>query len=188
MAYEGLAGSGLTTPSTSTSGGTVRTSFTRGSIKYDSPFLDMTSTFLPKRIKDILRFVAAYVLGNGLVSQCITKMSEYPITKLLYNDEEGSSLKDDKTIDKWKDILEKKLDITRAMKQAGMDYYSYGNSVVSINFPFRRMLTCPRCKKDRVADGLKTKFKNFSFYAECGEKGCNYKGKMKAKDINTTVD
>jgi len=190
MAYEGMAG-----PVTPTIGGgsgpnNVSLSFSRGSITYDSPFLDMTSTFLPKNIKSILRFVASYVLGDGLVAQCVSKMSEYPITKLLYNDEEASALKKDNTIDKWKNVLEKKLQIMKTLKQAGMDYYSYGNSIISINYPFKRMLKCPRCKKEHSIDGLKYKFKGFEFYADCpennGKKSCGYKGKMDARDINTT--
>jgi hypothetical protein len=188
MAYEGLVGPGVGVGSSggSSNANAVSVSFTRGSIKYDSPFLDMTSTFLPKNIKSILQFVSAYVLGDGLVAQCVSKMSEYPITKLLYNDEEASAIKDDKTIEKWKDILEGQLQIMKTLKQAGMDYYSYGNSVISINYPFKRMLQCPRCKKRHSADGVKYKFKSFEFYANCPEDGCGYKGKMTANDINTS--
>jgi len=184
MAFENMVGPG-TGAQSGVAGNTTQISFTRGSIKYDSPFLDMTSTFLPRYIKSILRFIAAYVMGDGLVSQCVSKMSEYPITDLLYNEDEKSSLEDDKTIEKWKFALEKKLDIVRSMKQAGMDYYAYGNSIVSINYPFKRMLKCPRCGKERPAEALKVKFKGFSFYADCPEKKCGFKGKMEARDINT---
>lgn len=186
MAFESVKGPGLTTQSQSTSV-TVSSSltFNRGSIKYDTPFLDMTSTFLPRQIKGILRFVAAYVMGDGLVAQCINKMSEYPITKILYNEDEKSALENDNTVEKWKFILEKKINISRSMKQAGMDYYAYGNSIISINYPFKRMLTCPSCGKTRSAEGLKVKFKGFEFYADCAEEGCNYKGKMSAKDVST---
>lgn len=187
MAYEDLVGPGIIGQSSQTtqSTGATQVSFTRGSIKYDNPFLDMTSTFLPRYIKSILRFVAAYVMGDGLVAQCVSKMSEYPITKLLYNEDEKSSLKDDKTVDKWKFVLEKKVDLVRSMKQSGMDYYAYGNSVISINYPFKRMLKCPRCGEERAADGLKVKFRGFAFYADCPKEGCDYKGKMKVRDINT---
>ncbi len=186
MAYEDIVGPGVGTQSQGVgSSSTTQVSFTRGSIKYDTPFLDMTSTFLPRYIKSILRFVAAYVMGDGLVSQCVSKMAEYPITDLLYNEDEESSLGDDKTIDKWKFVLEKKLDIVRSMKQSGMDYYAYGNSIISINYPFKRMLKCPRCGEDRAIDGLEVKFKGFAFYSKCARKGCNYNGKMKARDINT---
>jgi len=184
MAFDGLVGPGI--PQAGGSVGSVnQVGFTRGSIKYDSPFLDITSTFLPRYIKSILRFVAAYVMGDGLVAQCVSKMSEYPITDLLYNEDEKSALKDDRTVDKWKFVLEKKMNVVRSMKQAGMDYYAYGNSIVSINYPFKRLLKCPRCKNEQAVDGMKVKFRGFAFYSDCVKKECGYKGKMEARDINT---
>jgi hypothetical protein len=166
-------------------GSSTKIAFTRGSLKYDSPFLDMTSTFIPRTIKAILRFVAAYVVGDGLVSACITKLAEYPITTLIYGDQDNKALKDDKTIIYWKNLLEKKLKILRVLKQSGMDYYAYGNSIVSINYPFSRVLKCPRCKKEHFSDALKPKFKNFEFHAQCMEKSCRYNGKMEAFDRPT---
>lgn len=187
MAFEGMAGTGLTTPGLAGggSGSISNVSFTRGSIKYDSPFLDMTSTFLPRSIKSVLRFISSYVVGDGLVAQCVTKMAEYPITDIIYNDQDGSSLKDDKTTEKWKLILEKGVKLIRAMKQCGMDYYAYGNSIVSINYPFKRMLKCPRCKQEHSADAMNVKFVGFEFYATCSTPNCKYKGRMIARDINT---
>jgi len=183
MANEGL--SGLTTPTVESASSSGQSLFVRGSIKYDSPFLDMTSTFIPKTIKGILRFVAAYVLGDGLVAQCISKLSEYPITDLLYNDSNPSHIEDDKTIDYWKKFLEKQLNIVRSLKQAGMDYYAYGNSVISISYPFKRRLRCPKCKQEQAIESEKTSFKAFKFYSECISKKCKYKGEMEAYDLNT---
>jgi hypothetical protein len=165
--------------------GNVSVSFSRGSIRYDSPFLDMTSTFIPRTIKGILKFIAAYVVSDGLLSQCITKMSEYPITSILYGDDDKSPMKDDKTIEKWKNILENSMGILKSLKQSGMDYHAYGNSIVSINYPFKRMLICPRCHGKYTTDGLKAKFENFKFKAECPSSKCGYKGDMEAQDVNT---
>ena len=182
-----LSGQGLVT---SVTGGSTNNdmaaTFTRGSIKYDSPFLDMTSTFLPKTIKSLLTFIASFVLGDGLTSQCINKLSEYPITDLIYGDEDNpSNLKDDKTAQKWKRLFESTLKITRVLKQTGMDYYAYGNSIASIHFPFRRFLICPQCKTQHSAEGLNASFKNFKFHAKCISKNCSYDGEMQAKDVPT---
>jgi len=182
---DGISGPGITSSGT-TQGGNTKVSFTRGSITYDNPFLDMTSTFLPKNIKGILRFSAAYAMGDGLVAQCITKLAEYPITKLIYNEDEESSVKNDKRVERWRNVFEKKLKISRVLKQIGMDYYAYGNSIVSINYPFKRMITCPKCKETRPIDGVEVKFKSFSFHAKCPTKNCSYYGKMTAKDMKTT--
>ncbi len=181
-----LSGNGLISQATGQQGGdaVTKVAFTRGSIRYDSPFMDMTSTYIPKTIKGILQFIGAYIFGDGLVSQCITKMAEYPITALIYNDDEAR-LKDDKTIERWKDILEKKMKLSYSLKQAGMDYHGYGNSLISISYPFKRMLTCPKCKREFAAESVKTKLQNFKFYAKCANKGCDYNGTMEAKDIST---
>ena len=187
-AYDDISGGTIISPANGTGlqgGGNVQVSFSRGSIRYDSPFLDMTSTFIPKTIKGILKFIAAYVVSDGLLSQCITKMSEYPITDLIYKDEDHSSLKDDETIKKWKLILEGSMNIIRALKQAGMDYHAYGNSIISINYPFKRMLICPKCKQKHTSDGLKVRFQNFKFMAKCPKTECGYEGEMEAYDLNT---
>jgi hypothetical protein len=192
MASEGMSGQGLTIPyggsASSTSGTSV--TFHRGTLRYDNPFLDMTSTFIPRTIKGIFRFIAVYVIGDPLVSQCIIKLSEYPITKLIYNDENGTSIKDDKTLEYWKNFLEDKLKILKSLIQAGMDYYAYGNSIISIHYPFKRMLRCPRCRKDHAVEALKCRFRNYKFYAKCMAKGpdgkpCGYDGEMDARDIST---
>ena len=188
-AYDDVSGVAITSPSNGqgvTGDNNVSISFSRGSIRYDSPFLDMTSTFIPRTIKGILKFIAAYVVSDGLLSQCITKMSEYPITSLIYgDDDENVKIKNDGTIDKWKRILETSMGIIRSLKQAGMDYHAFGNSLVSVNLPFKRMLTCPKCHKTYAADGLKMRFENFKFHAVCPNKECRYEGTMEAKDVNT---
>lgn len=186
MANEGAAGTGLITNMTGgDNSGNTKIAFTRGSLKYDTPFLDMTSTFIPRTIKAILRFVAAYVLGDGLVAQCIAKMAEYPITSLIYNDDTKGAIKDDKSTEYWKDLLEKKLKMLRVLKQCGMDYYAYGNSIISISYPFKRMLECPRCHVKHSAESLRVKFRGFKFYADCTTKGCHYNGAMEPSDVLT---
>lgn len=186
--FEDLGGTTIISPATGSGlagSGDVQVSFSRGSIRYDSPFLDMTSTFIPKTIKGILKFIAAYVVSDGLLSQCISKMAEYPITNLIYKDKDETYLKNDKTIEKWKTILETSMGIIRSLKQSGMDYYAFGNSIISINYPFKRMLKCSKCNQWHTSDGLKVKFENFKFKASCPTPKCGYSGEMEAKDVNT---
>lgn len=189
MAGIDLSAQGLVTSVSGAQGsspGNLAITFTRGSIKYDNPFLDMTSTFLPKTIKSLLQFIAAFVLGDGLVSQCLTKLSEYPITDIIYGDEDQpANLDKDQTVKKWKKLFEEHLKIVRVLKQAGMNYYTYGNSVMSVHFPFKRMLKCPSCGAEHTAEGLNAVFKNFQFEAKCIGKGCGYKGVMEARDVNS---
>lgn len=188
MAYESFGGQSVKTVATNPNNKVdTKLTFSRGSIKYENPFFDMTSTYIPVRLKSLLRFIASFVLGDGLVSQCINKMSEYPITKLIYEQEEGKevNIKNDKTTKFWKELFENKLNIKKVLKQAGMDYYAYGNSIISINYPFRRELKCPRCKTWHNIDSLKYEFKGFKFFSKCKHNGCDYRGQMEAKDVNT---
>lgn len=145
----------------------------------------MTSTFIPRTIKSMLRFTAAFALADGLVSQCISKLAEYPITKLIYNDEKKSNIEKDQTLSYWEDLFEKKIDILRVLKQCGMDYYAYGNSIISINYPFRRLLICPRCNKRHSAEAMNYKFRSFKFEASCITPKCGYRGVMDAIDEPT---
>jgi len=180
MANEGIAGPGIQPQGGST---TKPQPFTRGSVQYDTPFLDMTSTFIPKTIKGLLKFIAAFIFGDGIVSQCIIKLSEYPITKLVYNDDNELVIKNDKTVDFWKTFLEKKLKIINSMKQSGMDFWGYGNAVMSINYPFKRFFDCPKCKASFPSDSVKYKFKDYKFFGTCKE--CKREVQFKARDKHT---
>ena len=174
-------------PVQNTSGGdstTLKLTFNRGSIKYDNPFLDITSMYMPVSIKGILRFVSVFAMGDSLVAQCISKLSEYPITKLIYNENEKTKIKDDKTVDFWKNLLEKKIDIVRVDKEAGMDYHAYGNSIVSISLPFKRMLKCSRCREEFAIESVtKVVFQNYKYRGKCPK--CGAEQEMEARDMPT---
>lgn len=186
MANEGFVGPVLVSPGTGNDPNNIKMTFSRGSaMKYDNPFLDITSTYIPITIKGMFKFVASFALSDGVISQCIIKMSEYPITNLIYNDDEKNKLTDDKTVEWWENVLEKKIKIMRVLKECGMDYYAYGNSIVSISFPFRRQLKCPKCPKENQwhnAEAIHTKFRGYKFFAKCS---CGYEGFMEARDLPT---
>ena len=89
---------GTKIPATGGGGSNANMGFSRGGVKYDSPFLDMTSSWLPDDIKKLCPIIASYVFGDAFTSHCVTKLAEYPITKFRYNDKTKSSLKDDSTV------------------------------------------------------------------------------------------
>jgi RNase P subunit RPR2 len=172
MAAEGLAGNVLSPSGVPGGGGETKVSFTRSSIKYDSPFLDMTNTFIPKTIKGMFRFIASSILSDPLVYQCIARMSEYPITSLKFTDQKKSFIEGDKTVDKWKDIFEKKLKFIKVMHQIGMDYHAYGSSLISIHFPFKRLLTCKKCNTiNTVESETDLEYKNYIYKGKCSSCG-----------------
>lgn len=158
-------------------------SFDLERIKYPHPSLDMTSTYLPSNMKEMLGFVAGVALTDPLVSQCISKMSEYPITDLVYgNGSSATEFLDDNLKKKWVTILEEGIKIKSAMKQSGMDYHAYGISVVSVNYPFRRLIKCPKCGDTHTQDNKNVKFKSWRWNSECDK--CGHKGDdFIAKDV-----
>ena len=175
-------GDSITIPTTSGGSATSTKVPVVSSIAYDSPFFDMTSFYMPKSIKGMFRYIHAVLYGDPIVSQTISKLSEYPITRINYTNEKDSI--DSESIEKrWKTILEDKMNIIDSMKVCGMDYYGYGTSLVSINYPFKRMLTCKKCGNTQTVDSAKTKYKSGKFYSTCNK--CKRNGDMKAKDVST---
>ena len=162
--------------------GSNRQRFTRETLQYDNPFIDMTSTFIPARYKDVLRLLAASILNNGLVCSTLLRMSEYPITDLIYSDKDDAILSDDKTEDFWKEVLEKIMRFRDNSRQCGINYHGYGNGIVSINFPFKRMLKC-ECGAEFDAVANNARYVQYKFEAKCPK--CKKKAPMVAKDVPT---
>jgi hypothetical protein len=158
--------------------------FSRPSIRYEHPFLDMTSTMLPKSIKGMIKFICTFIISDGFLNQCIKKMAEYPITDLVFTDTEKVGIDKDNTESIWKKILIKQLKLKQTMHQIGMDYNGYGNSIVSINFPFRRIVTCKECKARTTPESVKeVAFKEYEYEGYCPE--CVVKTKFDYEDVPT---
>lgn len=158
--------------------------FSRPSIRYEHPFLDMTSTMLPKSIKGMIKFICTFILSDGFLNQCITKLSEYPITDLVFTDVEKVGLSKDNTEITWKNILIKQLKLKQTMHQIGMDYHAYGNSIVSINFPFRRIVICKECDYKTTPESVREiSFKAYEYEGYCPK--CEQKTKFNYEDIPT---
>lgn len=106
---------------------------------YDDPFLDMASTKLPKSFKKLMELCQIFALTHPQISPIIQRLSEYPITSLVYKGDRESERVH-------KEIFEIKLRIMEKMIEWGLDYHGYGNCFISISFPFLRMYRCQSCK------------------------------------------
>ena len=60
----------------------------------------------------------------------------------------------------------------------------YGNSFISIYFPFDRFLICPKCRVEYHVDTIPFKFNLLkqSFSCKCPNKSCNYEGEFNRED------
>jgi len=152
--------------------GSYRFTRTRGRIgshdyglQYPSPFFDIGHTYLPATVKQMFRWCRYYFLVNPLINAVVFKMAEYPVTDILF-DTEDEDLKD-----KWKTFLLEDLKYRSFQVEGGLDYYTYGNLLVSIFFPFIKLLECKNCGFKKPARDASYNFRNFQFWWVCPKCG-----------------
>lgn len=139
----------------------------KAGLRYPSPFFDLSSLYLPPRLKDLFKFCQMYSFSDEIISATVYKLAQFPITDIIYN------TKDKELESRWKHVLESDLQIRTRLEEAGLDYNVYGNYIASFYVPFVRLLSCPNCKKTTPIASAKFHFKiqDFRFYMKC--QGCS---------------
>jgi hypothetical protein len=165
----------------------------RSGVRYPSPFFDISQTWLPSSMKALLHWCRYYYLTNPLINAVIHKMSEYPITELVLEEENEALRK------QWAKLLDG-LRMRAFQIEVGLDYNTYGICVVTMHFPFEKWLTCsnPGCKvpsklKDKKtnkplayhpfkvkAKKIRYRWRQFNYVIECPN--CGYTGPAKVED------
>jgi len=143
-------------------------------INYPSPFFDVAHTYLPTTVKQMFRWCRYYFFVHPLINAAIFKMSQYPITDLVYFS------KDPQLKDMWKNFLETQLMYRGFQEEVGLDHFCYGNALISIFFPFIKMLECRECHYSAPAKTTNYYFRNFQFYWQCPR--CQQHGEAKVHD------
>lgn len=135
----------------------------KAGLRYPSPFFDLSSLYLPPRLKDLFKFCQMYAFSDEIISATVYKLAQFPITDIIYN------TKDKDLESRWKHVLENDLQIRTRLEEAGLDYNVYGNYIASFYVPFVRFLVCPNCKKATPIASAKFHFKiqDFRFYMKC---------------------
>jgi hypothetical protein len=148
-----------------------------GALRYPSPFFDIGHTYLPTSVQQMFRWCRYYFLVNPLINAVAYKMAEYPITQLIF-DEDNTIIRD-----KWIDVAENKLKLRSFLVEVGLDYYCYGNAFVSVHFPFQKYLICSNCKNEIPIQKANYKFRNLKYILACDK--CNTTNiEAKVKDHN----
>jgi len=140
-----------------------------GKLKYPNPFFDLSKNYIPKDIKTLFRICRTYFYKNELLHQIIKKLSEYPITDILYNDVEDSNVRE-----KYDILLKHRFQIKGFLRDIGLDFYTFGNSFIITNLDFIRWLTCPKCNDSFQALEAKVgqvKFQKFKYHGMCPKCG-----------------
>jgi hypothetical protein len=123
----------------------------------------------------MFRWCRYYYLTNPLINSVVNKMAEYPITDLVI-DTDNKGLRD-----KWEGLFEDDLQLRPSFLDIGLFYGCYGNSPISISFPFVKWLTCAHCKHKVEAKKAKYRFRSYKFYLTC--KKCGNTADAEAEDV-----
>lgn len=145
-----------------------------GTIRYPSPFFDISHTYLPTSFKSMLRWCRYYFLTNPLINAVCSKMAEYPVTDLVFDSDNEHENK------RWSEFFEGTLHYKAFEVESGLDYNVYGNAFISIHFPFRKLLKCKKCHYSVRVTQQKYTFRDFSFAGECQR--CHTYGEFDVRD------
>jgi hypothetical protein len=147
---------------------------TNYSLQYPSPFFDIAQTYLPATVKQMFRWCRYYYLVNPLINAVVSKMAEYPVTDVLLDSEDAG------TKELWAHMLMEHLRYRAFQVEIGLDYYAYGNGLVSIYFPFVKMIECRSCGFKKQARDAEYAFRNYEFIWNCPK--CGHHGPAKPFD------
>jgi hypothetical protein len=133
-----------------------------------NPWFLVGNQFLPRNFLDTIRWSKYILLQSPVVAETLRKYSTYPITDFTI------ATTNENTKVKYQDIL-KSFKMKEALMNIGFEYFTIGNSFISIYTPIHRSLVCPRCGTSYSAKkASNVSFKQFAFTGTCQH--CQYKG------------
>jgi len=155
---------------------------------YPSPFFDIAQTYMPPTVKELFKWCKFYYYTHPIINPTIFKMAEYPITELIYQEKESQFKEgvdkdepDEETTKRYKKIFEQILDIKTFLINVGLNFFTFGNAFVSINYPFTRFVKCNSCGHEQELKATTNwRYDNFSFNITCNK--CKMSGQATARD------
>lgn len=146
-------------------------------VNYPSPFFDVAHTYLPVTVKQLFRWCRYYFLTNPLINATVFKMSEYPVTDIIIEHEDAQVRK------RWEEYFHDHLRFRAHQVECGLDHFTYGTSLNSLAYPFKKFLTCPQCKYQARADKIRHRwtFTNLAFRLNCPQ--CGGTTEAEARDV-----
>lgn len=135
-------------------------------LAYPNPFFDLSRHYFPKSVKTLFRYCRIFYYQNEFIHNIITKLAAYPITDFIFERVEDKTVKEN-----YKELVEHHLKLKSFLVECGLDYYVYGNCVVSANMKFKRFLECPICQDSAPAEKRAYRWVSFSFVGDCAKCG-----------------
>ena len=133
-------------------------------VKYPDPFFDLAKNYIPKNIKTLFGFCKNIFYTSSYLRNVINKMTQYPITDIMY-----ASDIEMKTRNAYDLLLHDHLKIKSFLIGVGMDYYTYGNSIITAYSIPKRFLECDKCGETTTFDSTQFKFRNYKFEGVCNK-------------------
>lgn len=106
---------------------------------YHTPYQDIAQTYLPVTVKELFQYTKYYYRTNPVIAPTIDKMAEYPITSFVIDQQ------DDEFKEKVLGLIDTDLELRENIIAMGQDWGVFGNSFVSILYPFIRYIICKKC-------------------------------------------
>lgn len=147
-------------------------------IQHPNPLFDYLTTFVPRQLKSLFTYCEYLYYNSPQIFAALNKFAVYPVTDFIF-ETDSPKLKQ-----KYRNLLENTLRLKTVLTKTGIDRHVYGNSFISVYFPFKRFLECPHCKNRiniRHAEyKFKVKHKSANFTMRC--KNCNKEGRARVVD------
>lgn len=141
-----------------------------GSSQSPNPWFLVGNQFLPRNFIDTIRWSKYIILQSPVVAETLRKYATYPITDFSID------TKNDKVKSKYLEIL-KSFKMKEALMNIGFEYFTIGNSFISIYTPIHRSLVCPKCKTSYSAKKASfLAFKQYNFTGTCQLSECGHTG------------
>jgi intein/homing endonuclease len=152
----------------------------RSGTSYPNPFFDLSQQYAPRTIKELFEWCTFFFYTNPLIGSTIAKISRYPITNLIIDED------DVKVKEQWLTNYNDHIKIKDRMMEVNLDLNVYGNAFVSLHLPFTRMLVCGKCQHKVDIKEVSWKWKNWKFSYTCPS--CKEPAEGDPKDQKSIVD
>jgi hypothetical protein len=140
-------------------------------IQYPNPFFDLSRHYFPKTVKTLFKYCRIYFYQNEYIHNVIMKLAEYPVTDFIYDDIQDSTIRKN-----YEQLLDHYLNLKSFLIEVGLDYFTYGNCIISANMKFKRFLECPVCGHKEPGENIKFRWINYEFVGKCLNKECGADG------------
>jgi hypothetical protein len=130
---------------------------------------------MPESMLRLLQWCSFYFFTNPLINVAVTKLSEYPVTNLIFKGPAQQTKR-------WEGIY-RQLKLRAIEIETNLNYFTYGNAFVSLYTPFIKTLKCSGCSRVTIAHLTRSAWRwvDSAFELTCPH--CKRRGKPLVEDV-----